>query len=69
MPRRDYKPGDATDAAGLRIFDCTAFTSDGRDMLVYTDEGGENPIRVPNNRLEALVLTALDAIRGKASTR
>jgi hypothetical protein len=24
MPRRNYKPGDDTDAVGLRIFECTA---------------------------------------------
>lgn len=65
MPRRNYKPGDSTDHVGSKIFECTAFTSDGRDVLVYTDEGGENPIRVPNNRLDALVLTALDAVRGR----
>lgn len=57
------------DSAGLEIFECTAISSDGSDVLVYTDEGGENPIRVPSSRLTSLVLAALDALRGKASTR
>lgn len=70
MPKqKPYKPGDKVDDAGLVIFECTAFSSDGRDVLVYTDEGGENPIRVPNHRLDALILTALDAIRGETNTR
>lgn len=69
MPRRNYKPGDKQDPIGLQIFECTAFTSDGEDVLVYTDEGGENPIRIRNGRLEALILTAISAIRGESETR
>lgn len=69
MPRKNYKPGSKVDEVGLKIFECTAFTSDGEDVLVYTDEGGENLIRVPNERLEALVLTVLAAIRGQSETR
>lgn len=57
------------DRAGLEIFECTSFVSNGVDVLVYTDESGGNPIRIRRARLRALGITVMAALEGLHETR
>jgi hypothetical protein len=65
------KPRSKKDGAGLKIVEMMAISSDATDVLIYADTGGRDPIpvRVPRERLDSLVLAAMDALRGEVSTR
>lgn len=49
-------------------YECTAFESDGKDLIVYTDEGDEVPIRVERYRLRSLINAAIAALTGEKGT-
>lgn len=47
----------------------TAFTSDGEgNVIVFTDEGDEVPIKVEHYRVRALIQACLDALEGERNT-